>query len=89
MKAPFKIVQKIVKSCPDELGSIEFVYLFLNSPKIPFSYFEKKGFSLGEMPKTNSPLFLLYFLKKNGKLHLLQDMGDYLLLPKGDKKNEV
>lgn len=86
MKAPFKVLQKLVKERPNDLGDVRTVYMFLNIHKFPFSYFEKKGFSLGEMPLTNSPLFILYFLKENEHFILLQDKGDYLELPKGDNK---
>ena len=89
MKAPYKVLQKLVKSFSDDLGDIKNVFMFLQAPNLPFSYFEKKGFSLGEMPVTNSPLFVLYFLKEKERFILLKDMGDYLLVPKGDNINEV
>lgn len=84
MKAPFRVLHKLVKRGQTDLGTFETVYMFLNSSRLPFSYFKQKGFSFGELPKNKSPLFVLYFLKEKDKMVLLQDKGDYLLLPKGE-----
>ena len=36
------------------------------------------------MQKDQGKKFVLYFLKEKDKMVLLQDMGNYLLLPKGE-----